>query len=134
MGHVDGKKCKFFLYTTPLFACIHSTSTLYYSPCLLTITVFPFIYTPSQLTLSAISTPKPTSTPPSQATEIPSSSSHITEEKEEKVENAHKEPKIQEKEEEKEKVNERGKIVITGLEGEGGFGVCRPGDEECGGF
>ncbi|KAJ8065682.1 hypothetical protein OCU04_006354 [Sclerotinia nivalis] len=32
-----------------------------------------------------------------------------------------------------EKVNERGKIVITGLEGEGGFGFCVPG-EDCGGF
>ncbi|ESZ93009.1 selenoprotein W family protein [Sclerotinia borealis F-4128] len=42
----------------------------------------------------------------------------------------------EEKGEGKEKVqlNERGKIVITGGEGEGGFGVCRPGDEECGGF
>lgn len=34
----------------------------------------------------------------------------------------------------KETLNERGKLVITGLEGEGGFGVCRPRDEECGGF
>ncbi|KAI9646054.1 hypothetical protein NHQ30_005492 [Ciborinia camelliae] len=38
---------------------------------------------------------------------------------------------------EKEKLNERGKIVVggsgLGLEGEGGFGVCRPGDGECGG-
>lgn len=43
---------------------------------------------------------------------------------------------VKEKKQEEEKVtlNERGKIVITGLEGEGGFGVCRPGDEECGGF
>lgn len=32
-----------------------------------------------------------------------------------------------------EKVNERGKIVIAGLEGEGGFGFCVPG-EDCGGF
>ncbi|KAG4025743.1 hypothetical protein MFRU_051g00080 [Monilinia fructicola] len=36
--------------------------------------------------------------------------------------------------EENEIINERGKIVITGLEGEAGFGLCRPGDEECGGF
>ncbi|TGO24182.1 hypothetical protein BPAE_0109g00100 [Botrytis paeoniae] len=43
---------------------------------------------------------------------------------------------VKEKKQEEERVtlNERGKIVITGLEGEGGFGVCRPGDEECGGF
>ncbi|KAF7937606.1 uncharacterized protein EAE98_001920 [Botrytis deweyae] len=45
-----------------------------------------------------------------------------------------KEVKEKKQEEEKVTLNERGKIVITGLEGEGGFGVCRPGDEECGGF
>ncbi|ATZ54375.1 hypothetical protein BCIN_10g03830 [Botrytis cinerea B05.10] len=43
---------------------------------------------------------------------------------------------VREKKQDEEKVtvNERGKIVITGLEGEGGFGLCRPGDEDCGGF
>ncbi|KAF7948816.1 hypothetical protein EAE96_008003 [Botrytis aclada] len=44
------------------------------------------------------------------------------------------ETKEKKQDEEKVTLNERGKIVITGLEGEGGFGVCRPGDEECGGF
>ncbi|KAF7934236.1 uncharacterized protein EAE97_008596 [Botrytis byssoidea] len=50
--------------------------------------------------------------------------------------NEAKPEEVKEKKQEEEKVilNERGKIVITGLEGEGGFGVCRPGDEECGGF
>ncbi|TGO60778.1 hypothetical protein BOTNAR_0140g00200 [Botryotinia narcissicola] len=50
--------------------------------------------------------------------------------------NEAKPEEVKEKKQEEEKVilNERGKIVITGLEGEGGFGVCRPGDEECGEF
>ncbi|KAF7902047.1 uncharacterized protein EAF01_007345 [Botrytis porri] len=109
LGHVDGKKST--TSTTP-----HSAS----KPA-----------SNSQLQ-SAPSDVKPSTSTPANTTSQPSPSSPVS--TSQLVEAKLEEAKEKKQEEEKVTLNERGKIVITGLEGEGGFGVCRPGDEECGGF
>ncbi|TGO83822.1 hypothetical protein BPOR_0588g00030 [Botrytis porri] len=111
LGHVDGKKFPATTSTTP-----HSAS----KPA-----------SNSQLQ-SAPSDVKPSTSTPANTTSQPSPSSPVS--TSQLVEAKLEEAKEKKQEEEKVTLIERGKIVITGLEGEGGFGVCRPGDEECGGF
>ncbi|THV55677.1 hypothetical protein BGAL_0005g00560 [Botrytis galanthina] len=114
LGHVDGKKS-----TTKVTTSIPDS-------------------TPNnQLQSSAQQDSAPTAIKASTSTPVntvsqPSASSTVT--TPQLVETKVDEVKEKKQEEEKVTLNERGKIVITGLEGEGGFGVCRPGDEECGGF
>ncbi|KAF7856180.1 uncharacterized protein EAF02_011439 [Botrytis sinoallii] len=79
---------------------------------------------PTAIKASTSSQANTVSQPPAAS---PATTSELIEAKPEEV-------KEKKQEEEKVTLNERGKIVITGLKGEGGFGVCRPGDEDCGGF
>ncbi|TGO72783.1 hypothetical protein BELL_0419g00050 [Botrytis elliptica] len=117
LGHVDGKK----------FPATTSTATPSVSNPAPTNPLPSSAQQDSALTAIKASTSSQANTVSQPPAASPATTSELIEAKP-------KEVKEKKQEEEKVTLNERGKIVITGLEGEGGFGVCRPGDEECGGF